>query len=169
MAGPYKLMGLHLQGPDGALWDTIVPHRNLGVQMSIPGNDDARLNNWADDKFEDVKQYVTDRSTHGPGAVHSALHIYKAIFHRNQIKHGNSTIVLDPGRGVTELSALHPIPATVVVVPYENDYDQILAFMLAHATMKEMKKANPDQWWAVAVYVLADGQEIDSFPFANAQ
>ncbi|KAK7976937.1 hypothetical protein PG988_004427 [Apiospora saccharicola] len=189
MPAPYQLLGVYTKAPNPMSFDTFITHRHLDSQMFVNGNADASLNNhWTDAKFADVEKFMTDAwdankedewnttaTNKEDGGEQQKKkprpYFFKSTFHRNQIQHGNATLVLEHGRDVTtELTALHPIPATVIVVPHLTAafaLDEM--FMMAHMTVEEMRKINADQWWAAAIYMLDKDESIDSFPFAGAQ
>ncbi|KAK7921732.1 hypothetical protein PG985_009754 [Apiospora marii] len=174
MPSPYQLMGVHTKGPNKTTMDTFVLHRQLGGQMLVPGDADASLNNhWDDAKFADVQKAITDdwKTIKDGGDQQRRPHFFKSTFHRNQVQHGNATLVLEHGRDVTtELVALHPIPATVIVVPHIEKLPREKLFMLAHNTVEVMRKGTDlDQWWAAVIYMLPKNQSVDCFPFAGVQ
>ncbi|KAK7947791.1 uncharacterized protein PG986_008677 [Apiospora aurea] len=150
VTGPYRLMGVYLQGPLNLQWNTFLTHRNLDGPLLVSGNEDDRLNDWPDDKFADVEKRIREQYNHGG----TAPDCYKAELHG------------DPA--VVKVVAHRPMPATVVVMRHKN-LGLAMGYLVAHVAIREMTKGNEDQWWAVAVYMLAEDQGIECFPFAKAQ
>ncbi|KAK7981281.1 beta-hexosaminidase [Apiospora arundinis] len=169
MAEPYKFMGIQVHGPGKYIWDTILYKIFPTTPMPAAGNDDAAIDLLDDDKFAGVQKTILSATSF------PAPRFFKATFHCHQLKHGDTTLTL-PAKlddNAPDFSGFHPIPTAVILVSHETlqGRDTLLKdlFMLASNTIHEMKKGNEDHWWAAAVFMMAEYESLDKFPFSGPE